>query len=214
ELLALDSASGAERWRTPFAGGWLSVRGATLYAEPREGLERVDAYDAATGALRWSHAGSLAAADARSAYLLIGDEEALALDSVTGAERWSRDWADPRHDAMMPGALSTPGMLAAYRFGLNDGNFEMRLNSVDPLTGAERWRATLLPTPAGDSMSFDLLSLDNRALLVQIQAEWFWLDAATGELRLVAYGREARVSDGTVYLLGFGEISALGWREP
>ena len=60
----------------------------------------------------------------------------------------------------------------------------------------------------------DVRFVGGEALLVTLQSQWFWLDAATGELRLSAPAQEVVVSGRTAYLLNGDRITALGWREP
>lgn len=198
-LVALDAASGAERWR--FDGGRVAGYAAdrVAYAAVTEaeggGAVTVVALDLATGSERWRAATELTgglAADVRAAggAVYVEPEGALlALDAVDGTERWrvagegiGGGWT-VAGDAVY---LGLAGVVVA----------------LDAAGGAERWRGGVASdgrAPAVDEGSVYAAS-DGGVVAA--------LDAATGAERWrVALGAEAEgaaVVAGGVVLVGAG----------
>ena len=128
-VVALDAATGKERWRTRVGVTESSplVVGRTLYVGSWD--RRLYALDRSTGRVRWSFAtgGKIkgaAASDGRTVSVGSYDGRAYALDAVTGRLRWSRAVDGPIYanpalvgDRLVIGDLS--GTISAL--GLHDG---------------------------------------------------------------------------------------------
>ncbi len=148
ELVALDPASGRERWRcrrpaplgsaaipllTRAAGGVSWAEGGTVFLA-----------DGETGTLRWSRtlAGrggiSLASAGGDRLYAATADE-ALALDAADGHTLWQR-----RH--VIQDTLRPTGAMVVYDGGkgvcvaLRYASLRGQLVCLDPANGTDRWR--------------------------------------------------------------------------
>jgi serine/threonine protein kinase/outer membrane protein assembly factor BamB len=139
-LFALDAADGTDRWRTSIDGWVYAVRagGGAVVTATRGG--GVQAWDAATGALRWERGGAQAEFESPESGPVVTDGVVYyqgggllhAVDAVTGAERWSHPVGDPG----AAGAVPTRPVVADGVVHLVAGT---RVLALDARTGAERW---------------------------------------------------------------------------
>jgi outer membrane protein assembly factor BamB len=192
-LVALEAATGAERWRAALGPGgadWLSspaIANGMVVVSGADGF--VHAFDAATGAERWrtrtvADGYSSPAIVAGTIYVGGGDGDVYALDVASGAVRW-RFPTD--------GFLRSSPAVAGGTVYVASTSFY----AVDAATGAERWRVAgaggyASPAVAGDTV----FAAGNDGVLRA-------LDRATGGLRWqVALGTmcSPAVAGGTVYI--------------
>lgn len=177
-LLALDLATGTERWRASLpdaaqGGGAVAGDGvAYVSAMPA-------AFDLATGARRWqtpldgTPLGSPALApDGSTLYaaMLRTDNASgvvVALDARTGAERWRTDTGDVVLRPIEPlwleeGMLVVPGLSG-------------KIVALDAATGAERWRFS----PPGNRLGGVTVARDRVWFMLE-NARFYALDLETG----------------------------------
>jgi outer membrane protein assembly factor BamB len=148
QVVALDSASGRERWRT-------DVNQVTHYEPALDGRtvlvsvdDRFAAFERASGARRWEtpvgeHAGGgvLTRVGARPIALVTTERGFVAaLDGGTGQAVWSEQL--PGDIWAAPGADATTGVGAVLWTG-DDGEAVNRLRVFDLATGAVRWESVV-----------------------------------------------------------------------
>lgn len=135
ELLALDAASGAVRWRnaigaeglgTPMTWNGLAFVG----AGPSQASGRLVAYDLASGSKRWSLERNIYSPSigGEVGYSASGVGTVTALDLATGADRWTTKYAGVVRPAVV-------GDGVVYL----DVDLEHRIVGLDGATGGELW---------------------------------------------------------------------------
>jgi outer membrane protein assembly factor BamB len=157
--LARDWAAHPPRevWRRPVGPGWsaFAVAGGLAVTQEQDGeMERITAYELATGVARWSHASpgryetTIAGTGPRATPSIVGDVvyavgaqgRVTALELATGALRWSRDLgADTGAVTPEWGRSTSPlvvGGLVIVNAGGPDGK---ALVAYDAASGAPRW---------------------------------------------------------------------------
>lgn len=133
-LVALDAATGEERWQARKAGPRFELFDETLYAPRRGGLS---ALDAAGGSERWrftppeSYVNAWAVVDG-TAYAGTYAGDLFALDATTGEERWHATLGE------QVGAVAA-GDGTAY-LGTVRASAAADIYAFDAASGAERWR--------------------------------------------------------------------------
>lgn len=150
ELVAIDLADGAERWRATLAAtgnvGTPTIAGELVYAATGLGGEPEDAgvaaIDAVTGEIRWHYASpeqavvyTPAVVDGR-AFVLGHDGRVVAMDAATGKQLWTQDF-----DHELEALPSIVGE-TVYVVG-NDGP----ATALDAATGEERWSVDIKGIP-------------------------------------------------------------------
>ena len=233
KLVALDQATGAERWRAarPQSGSSPLIAGGLVYVGTRgEGLK---AYDAETGAVVWQFlSGIPAAPDGEPAgvfdtspilvdgtlFMAGGSYGGLfALDPATGEERWRFDthgWV--RSSPAVAGGIVYIASNALFDADQTDPA-PSALYAVDAATGAERWS---LPFAADIEMSWSTPLIHGDTVLIGVcnfdggNGVWIAADAATGTERWrfetsAPMWWASPASDGATYFLPDGELSRM-----
>jgi len=233
KLVALDQATGAERWRAarPQSGSSPLIAGGLVYVGTRgEGLK---AYDAETGAVVWQFlSGIPAAPDGEPAgvfdtspilvdgtlFMAGGSYGGLfALDPATGEERWRFDthgWV--RSSPAVAGGIVYIASNALFDADQTDPA-PSALYAVDAATGAERWS---LPFAADIEMSWSTPLIHGATVLIGVcnfdggNGVWIAADAATGTERWrfetsAPMWWASPASDGATYFLPDGELSRM-----
>lgn len=201
-LLALDQATGAERWRAQGPAGFYAgpaVAGGLVYGLCDDGT--LFAFDAATGDERWTLADTFYGDNqillaGNDLYLANLDKEMVAMDAATGTERWRVSLSDTA-------SRSTSFANDALYVGLSDGHL-IALNATD---GSTRWTfETGMPgfahaTPAvWEGTIFEMVFDEGNG------GTLFAIDGETGkeQWRLFeqAFNSSVGVADGLVYAIG------------
>lgn len=186
-VVALDLATGAERWRhrtasplasAPAIGGGLVVFG--------HAAGEVEALDLATGAPRWAYqlgAGLPTRATTLWSPPTIADGlvhvavqgRLAALELATGRPRWSHDIAapDPWLGSQAPITVADGAALVAF-------NRDLGVSSWDAATGAARWANISNATLAINAAP---LVVDGVAYVASVRGDLSALDLATGQRR-------------------------------
>jgi outer membrane protein assembly factor BamB len=227
-LVALDAATGEERWRYSLEGaGEFSpaVADGMVYVGAEDGI--LHAVDAATGEGRWTFA-VWTAADIRSTSLAVADGTVyvassrgflFALDAATGEERWRAEIGGDgaTTPVFADGTLYVSATDVPKEYGDETVDDKVgslppgigRLYAFDATSGDERWTADVGVDP-DRYLGLDQAVAGGLVYLVgfgeggsNIQA----LDAATGEARWdttldTQVGTSPAVADGTLYIGG------------
>jgi eukaryotic-like serine/threonine-protein kinase len=141
-LMALDAVTGREVWRAPVPSGMTGsptvAGGVVVVSSHRQG---VMAFDAASGAPRWTNPGSwyYTVASAYGRLYVGGTDGTLdALDPATGDRIWSVELASPGARArLVMGPAVSRGLVFAQVESLPSGR--NGLVALDAATGAEHW---------------------------------------------------------------------------
>lgn len=169
DVLAVDVASGAVRWRAP-VGAWeiLARDGARIAAETRSGLVVLDA---ATGSvLHHAPAGDITSASwLGDAVLAVENEPPAQVQEANGAQLRLFDlgsgagWRHPRPVATTTDALEVAGtVLACSRSGV--------IHAVETTTGRGRWRAFLGHTNDARGLPCELWASESDGIVLALGA--------------------------------------------
>jgi outer membrane protein assembly factor BamB len=200
-VLALDPASGSERWTWQGTGpiGFLVSGGGSVFVGDETGVFR--ALDVASGTEQWSVDKGLLTGGARATladgvlYAPDADGNVYGIDPASGELTWS--WEGP-----VPITSVTVVDGVGY-FGGNDG----RVFSVSLADGTERWRPVQLLSAQVSSMGVadGWLYVSSLQGAGQPSGELYAIDGATGRIAWRYRGPSGRqigpvsMSDGVVY---------------
>lgn len=198
DLVALDAATGTERWRASLfdegVGSSPAVAGDTLLVGAwGTGLAGVAM---ATGEQRWRRTVGgprfgFGAVVGETAYLSAGYSLLLALDTTDGAERWSYDTARPVDRPDYPDDVTLP----AYENGtVYYGNLA-GLVALDAETGDEQWRldGRFLTVTVRDGLVYAVDAAEGRlyALDTAGRVRWQTRTGSNGRVQSVAVDDDA-----------------------
>ena len=195
-------AAPAELWRVETGDSWAApaiAGGRLVYAHRREGQERLECVDAATGTPRWSYGHPVPYEDAYGAgsgpratplvsggrvYALGVTGQLVAVDLATGQPAWTRDLAADFHPAerdLFFGVGMSPvraGDLILIGIGGADG---AGIVALDAATGKTAWART----PDGPSYSTPLVAsvAGTRLAFFLTRAGVVCLEPASGAVR-------------------------------
>jgi outer membrane protein assembly factor BamB len=221
ELLALDSATGIEKWHVPVSRQaeqpTVSADGTVLIGDS---TGKVSAFDGQSGAAKWSFQTAGGASFPPS--MNIGPDGtvyvnagiAYALDGKTGAQKWK---ADPGAGYINSSGLSSPpaiGLLNTVYFGGSDP-----LYAVDGLTGVILWKVSS-PNSIAGTFTTPAVGSDGTVYCLHTgtPSVLYAFDGRTGTKKWqfivqsdldVGKGSPAIGTDGTIYVVGRDQLFAL-----
>lgn len=175
-LYAVNGSDGSIRWRGPAIGvvDVPVVAGDTVYGYingpqvPFGGQST--AFDALTGKVRWQTPGSIAIADATTAYVFSNDNF-YALDPHSGKARWH-----VAGDSL--GSPYTLQLSAGVPYLIGSSGASQAITALDPSSGAVRWRSPATLTNVGL-----IFTTTGNTVVAGGGLAFYGLDARTGALR-------------------------------
>ena len=188
DLVAVDAATGKERWRFP-------LRSAGLFA-----------VDAVSGQPQWHFAterGVNSAAAVADGIVYVGDldQRLYAVEATTGRKRWSVQIGQDANPSETREAIRTPNPAPAVVGGVvYAGGSDGTLVAIDAVSGVERWQAQL-----GTGFISAPVLAGGVVYVGQMDGTLFAVDAATGKTRWTQrvdapIGGSPAVVDGIVYV--------------
>jgi eukaryotic-like serine/threonine-protein kinase len=189
-LFALDAGTGAPVWNAPIAWGVTSpaVADGVVYVGTGDG--KIDAFDAETGAIRWtaqpgpySVATPVAVAHGL-VYAGTDDGHALAIDARTGVLKWASS-VPPYSN----GALSSPSVADGIVYFSLEGSGPALLIAFDATSGVLLWTQEI------DATQFASAPAAYMGTVFVSDGWWLWaFDAKTGQKRWNSAEGDARNS--------------------
>ncbi|RMH94847.1 outer membrane protein assembly factor BamB [Lysobacter pythonis] len=150
EVVALDEASGAERWKATVQNEVIAapaVGGGLVFVRSNDG--RVTAFDAANGSRRWSWRADMPALTVRGnagltlgpGYLFVGNDNGrvTALSSADGSELWEATVAQPEGRSELDRMNDVDGQPVLDDTLLYVSSFKPRTMAIEAPTGRVLW---------------------------------------------------------------------------